>query len=148
MKLVGKKTIISRAPITVKMRSSSYQRNTYRELDPINNVFPTLCYSYSREQTRCMQTCQLQHLNPFSRLTTSFTDLSKIQSHCNNKTTSTCGFILTSIKKEIIMLRVMNFLPMKISLFYLPFPLLVHDYLPVIDVTAPSVCPLYTSTQK
>ena len=42
MKLAGKKTIISRASITVKMQSSSYQRNTYRELDPTNNVFPTL----------------------------------------------------------------------------------------------------------
>ena len=41
---VGRKKIISRAPIVPKMQSSSYQRNTYRELVPTNNVFPTLCY--------------------------------------------------------------------------------------------------------
>ena len=41
---VGKKKTISRAPIVPKMQSSSYQRNTYRELVPTNNVFPTLCY--------------------------------------------------------------------------------------------------------
>ena len=41
---VGRKKTISRAPIAPKMQSSSYQRNTYRELVPTNNVFPTLCY--------------------------------------------------------------------------------------------------------
>ena len=85
----------------------------------------------------------LQHLKQFNRLTTCFTDLSKIQSHCNNKATSTCRLILTSIKREIIMYRVMSFLPhttqsMKISLFYLPFPLLMQVYLPVIAVTTSS----------
>ena len=37
-----KKAIIIRAPIIPKMQSPSYQRNTYCELDPANNVFPTL----------------------------------------------------------------------------------------------------------
>ena len=41
MKLAGKKAIRSRAPIVPKMRSSSYQRNTYCELDS-KNAFPTL----------------------------------------------------------------------------------------------------------
>ena len=54
MKLVGKKPIISRAPITVKMRSSSYQRNTYRELDPINNVFPTQTMLFLHQGTNTM----------------------------------------------------------------------------------------------
>ena len=37
-----KKAIRSRAPTFSKMQSSSYQRNTYCELDPTNNVFSTL----------------------------------------------------------------------------------------------------------
>ena len=103
-----------------------------------------LCYLYTRQQKRCMQTClKLQHLKQFNQLKTSFTDLSKIQSRCNNSGTSTCGLILTLNTREIIMYRVMSFLrhrtqSMKISLFYLPFPLLMHVYLPVIAVSAPS----------
>ena len=108
-------------------KSSSYQNNTYRELDHTDNI----CFLFTRQPKRWMQTCQLQHLKQFNRLKTCFTDLSKIQSHCNNKTTSTCPVILTSIMREIIMYRVMFFLPhttqsMKISLFYLPFPLLMQ----------------------
>ena len=46
-------------------------------------------------------------------------------------------------QEKMIMYRVMSFLrhrtqSMKISLFYLPFPLLMHVYLPVIAVSAPS----------
>ena len=36
-----------------------------------------------------MRTYQLQHLKQFNRFTACFTDLSKIQSHCNSKATST-----------------------------------------------------------
>ena len=40
---VGRKNAIrSRGPIIPKMQSSSYQKNTYCELDPTNNVFPAL----------------------------------------------------------------------------------------------------------
>ena len=37
-----KKTIRGTASIIPKMLSSSYQRNTYHELDTTSNVFPTL----------------------------------------------------------------------------------------------------------
>ena len=90
-----KKAIRIRAPIILKMQSSSYQRNTYCELDPTNNVFPTLSMLYTRQQKRCMQTYQLQHLKQFNPLATCLIGLSKIQSHCNNKVTLTSGLILT-----------------------------------------------------
>ena len=90
-----KKAIRSRAPIIPKMQISSYQRNTYCELDPTNNVFPTLSMLYTRQQKRCMQTYQLQHLKQFNPLATCLIGLSKIQSHCNNKVTLTSGLILT-----------------------------------------------------
>ena len=130
------------------MESSSYQKNTYRELTKIIHIVNSTIqiihatFSPGNKNDGC-KTCQMQHLKQFNRLTTCFTNLSKIQSHCNNKTTSTCRLSLISIKREIIIYRVMSFLPhttqsMKISLFYLPFPLLMQAYLPVIAVTTHS----------
>ena len=93
-----KKAIRSRAPIIPKMQRSNYQINIYCKLDMSYEMFYSqqICYLYTRrQQIRRIQTIQLQHLKHLNRLTTCFTDLSKIQSHCNNKATSTCGLILT-----------------------------------------------------
>ena len=104
-----KKAIRSRAPIIPKMQRSNYQINIYCKLDMSYEMSYSqqICYLYTRrQQTRRIQTIQLQHLKHLNRLTTCFTDLSKIQSHCNNKATSTCGLILTQIKRETIMYKV------------------------------------------
>ena len=54
MKLAGKKSIRSRAPIIPKMLSPSYQRNAYCELNPTNNVCPTLNMPHLHQETNTM----------------------------------------------------------------------------------------------
>ena len=49
-----KKAIRSRAPIIPKMQSSSYPRNIYCELDPTNNVCPTLNMLPLHQETNTM----------------------------------------------------------------------------------------------
>ena len=53
-KVGKKKAIRSIVPIIPKMQSSSYQRNTYCELDPTNNIFPTLNMLPSYQTTNTM----------------------------------------------------------------------------------------------
>ena len=53
-KVGKKKAITSIVPIIPKMQSSSYQRNTYCELDPTNNIFPTLNMLPSHQTTNSM----------------------------------------------------------------------------------------------
>ena len=77
-----KKAIRSRAPIIPEMQSSSYQKNTYCELDPTNNVFPTLSMLPLHQALNTMYgKYQLQHLKQVNCVTTCFGGLSKIQSH-------------------------------------------------------------------
>ena len=53
-KVGKKKAIRSIVPIIPKMQSPSYQRNTYCELDPTNNIFPTLNMLPSYQTTNTM----------------------------------------------------------------------------------------------
>ena len=61
---------------------SEYERFVEENLNESCNIFvQSLTGLYISQQTRGMQTYQLQHLRQFKRLRKCFTDLSKIKSH-------------------------------------------------------------------
>ena len=137
--------MIRTALIIPNMQSSSYQNNTHRELDPTYNFLPTKTMLPLHQATKTMYANMPEVATPeviqppYNKFYRSLQNPVTLQQQWNID----MRFNFYIEQEKMIMYRVMSFLrhrtqSMKISLFYLPFPLLMHVYLPVIAVSAPS----------